>query len=290
MRQNRVDIMRQKYWTRLSRVFVVFAVVSIVSFMPGIVSASCVASQQSCTSNYGVSQTHFGSGGAICDPNSLSTSPHSTNYCAGESAGDLTDGNSVGSSYQLRSGSGLVVNRQPYIQMTVGGVATDLGTLTPSTTATFNANFTVKTYLAGSYIVQVAAKPPTNNGPGPHTIATPGTPSVPTAGTEMFGMNLTRNSSNPSGGPVPYGAYPQCSPDATFCPSGAMTSAVTSNYNQDGKYYYPGSGTNYTDTIVSSNTSTGSVSYTLSYVYDISNITPTGLYSYNGIFVATSTY
>lgn len=282
--------MRQKYWTRLSRVFVVFAVLGVVSSIPAIASASCITSQQSCTTNYGVSQTHFGSGGAVCDPHSLSTSPHSTNYCASASAGDLTDGNSVGSAYQSQSGSGNVVSREPYLQMTVGGVATDLGTLTPSTTATFSANFTVKTYLAGSYIVQVSAKPPTNNGPGPHTIATPGSPSAAAAGTEMFGMNLTRNSTNPGGGPVPFGAYPQCSPDPTFCPSGAMTSSITSNYNADGKYYYPGSGTNYTDTIVNSNTSTGSVSYTLSYIYDISNVTPTGFYSYNGIFIATSTF
>lgn len=277
--------MRKKFWNRLSRVFVVFAVLATASFVPAIVSASCISSQQSCTSAYGVSQTHFGSGGADQCP--LLTG---SQYCANVSVGDLTDGNSKGgSTYQSQSGSGLVVNRAPYLAFTVGGVSTDLGYLNAANGSTVNANFTVETYLAHGYVVQVSAPPPTANGGG-HKLATPGSPSTPSAGTEMFGMNLIANSTNPSGGSVPYGANPQCSPDSTFCPSGAMTSSVTSNYNQDGKYYYPGSGSNYTDTIVSSNTSTGSVSYTLSYVYEISGSTPAGLYTYNGMFIATSTF
>lgn len=69
-----------------------------------------------------------------------------------------------------------------------------------------------------------------------------------------------------------------------------MLSSITSNYNQDGKYYYPNSGANYTDTLVNSNTSTGEVSYTLSFVYNISNVTPDGFYTYNGDIVVTSTF
>ena len=172
----------------------------------------------------------------------------------------------------------------------VGGAPTDLGYLPLNNTTTVNANFTVSTYLAGGYIVQVSAPPPTDDVPSFHKLATPSLPSTPVPGTEMFGMNLIANSTNPSGGSTPYGANPQCSPDSTFCPSGALSASVTSNYNQDGKYYYPSSSSNWTDTVVNSSTSTGSVSYTLSFVYDISNATPDGLYTYNGVFVATSTY
>jgi hypothetical protein len=171
-------------------------------------------------------------------------------------------------------------------------VSSNLGTLSTGTTATVNANFTVQTYLAGSYIVQVASKPPVNGTTG-HLLAVPGSAATPSAGTEMFGMNLISNSSNPSGGASPYGANPVCNADPisnTFCPSGALTSSVTSNFNQNGKYYYPGSGTNYTATVINSNASTSSVSYTLSYVYDISSSTPAGTYTYNGVFVASSTY
>ena len=286
MRENRVDIMRQNYWTRLSRVFVVFGVLAFVSCFPAVASASCVANQQSCTSKYGVSQTQFGSGSGVMCP--LHSSPTSQ-YCANASVGDLADGGvSSGNQDKSNVGTGLTTNRAPFIAFTVGGVSTDLGTLSSSTSATVNANFTVQTYLAGGYIVQVSAKPPhLVNG---HILATPASVATPVAGTEMFGMNLISNTTNPSGGLVPYGANPQCSPDSTFCPSGAMTSSITSNYNQNNKYYYPGSGSNYTGTIINSNTSTGSVSYTMSYVYDIANTTPPGTYIYNGIFIATSTY
>jgi hypothetical protein len=275
--------MRQKYWTRISRVLFVFAVIATVTCIPTVASASCITTQQSCSTSYGVSQTGFSSGSVDqCPLHTGST------YCANASVGDLSDGNTVGSSYQSNAGTPLTTNRAPYIAFNVGGVSTDLGTLSSSTQATVNANFTVQTYLAGGYIVQVAAKPPhISNG---HILATPGSATTPVAGTEMFGMNLISNTSNPSGGVTPYGANPQCSPSASFCPSSAMLSSVTSNYNQNNKYYYPGSGTNYVDTIASANTSTGSVSYTVSYVYDISTNTPPGTYVYNGIFVATSTY
>ena len=278
--------MRQKYWTRLSRVFLVFAVVGIASFLPTVVSATCVASQQSCTTKYGVSQTQFSSGSNY---NQCSTG--STGYCANASVGDLGDGGGVGPNggYQSQSGPGLVTNRAASLAFTVSGVSTNLGTLGPGITTTL-ANFSVKTYQAGSYIVQVSAQPPMDNAPSHHLLAVPSTPSAPAAGTEMFAMNLTQNSTNPGGGTVPFGAFPTCSPDPTFCPSGALTSSITANYHTDGKYFYPGSGSNYTDTIINSNTSTGQVSYTLSIVYVISDTTPDGAYTYNGMFVATPTY
>lgn len=277
--------MRQKVWHRLSRVFVVFAVLVAAYSIPAVASATCVSNQQSCSTTYGVGETHFGSGGQVCIPGTNG----SANYCADMSAGDLNVGSASSTNYQTHAGSGLSTHREPYLEFSAGGVSTDLGTLDVSKTATVNANFTIKTYLADGYTIQVASQPPIDNAPGHHVFNVPSTPSVPSPGTEMFGMNLIANSTNPSGGSTPYGANPSCAPDSSFCPSGAMSSSITSNYNQDGKYYYP-SGPNYTDTVVNSNTSTGAVSYTLSFVYDISSVTPDGLYTYNGVFVATSTY
>lgn len=277
--------MGYKYWHKLSRVFLVFAVLAAICSIPALASATCVSGQESCTSNYGVGETHFSSGGAIQCPLFTGSS-----YCANASVGDLgVGGVSSGNQYQAHAGSGLTTDRQPYLQFSVGGAPTDLGYLSTGSTSTVNANFTVETYLAGGYIVQVAAPPPIDSAPGHHKLNVPGTPSAPSPGTELFGMNLIANSTNPSGGSTPYGANPSCSPDSSFCPSGALTSSITSNYNQDGKYYYP-AGPNYIDTLVNSNTSTGSVSYTLSFIYDISPTTPDGVYTYTGIFVATSTF
>lgn len=282
MRENGYDVMRKKYWNRLSRIFAVCAVVSIVAYIPAIASATCIASQQSCSGNYGVSQTGFSSGSVEqCPLHTGST------YCANASVGDLSDGNiASGNAYQANAGTGLTTNRAPYLSFSVGGVSQNLGYLSASSTSDLVANFTVETYLAGGYIVQVDAPPPTDNVPGNHIMNIPGTPTASSIGTEQFGINLAANTT-----PAGLGAAPTCTPSTgSFCPTAAMASSITSNYNQVNKYYYPSSGMNYTDTLVNANISTGAVSYTVSFVYNISTTTPDGQYTYNGKFIATSTF
>jgi hypothetical protein len=44
------------------------------------------------------------------------------------------------------------------------------------------------------------------------------------------------------------------------------------------------------DIIASSNRSTGQTDYTLSFIYNISELTANGTYAFNGTLVATSTY
>lgn len=277
--------MRKQHWTRLSRVFVVFAVIATALSIPTLVSASCVSNQQSCSGTYGVAQTYFGSGGQICDPNSPSTSPHSTNYCANTNVGELNIGNEKSTTYQAQAGSSVSVNREPYLIFNVGGVATNIGVLSSSSVTDTTANFTVKTYQAGGYLIQIDAQPPQNNAPGHHLLATPGSPTASTPGTEQFGINLVANTTPPA-----LGAAPSCTPDATFCPASTLTPSIAANYSTANKFYYPTSGMNYTDTLASASTSTGSVSYTMSLIYNISNLTPAGVYVYNGVVVATSTY
>jgi hypothetical protein len=164
-------------------------------------------------------------------------------------------------------------------------VTTNIGVLSSSSVTDTTANFTVKTYLAGGYKIMINAQPPQNNAPGHHLMSTPGTPTVSIPGTEQFGINLVANTTPPS-----LGAAPSCTPDATFCPASTLSPSIASNYNTANKFYYPTSGMSYTDTLASSSTSTGSVSYTMSLIYNISSVTPAGSYTYNAAVIATSTY
>ncbi|HEY1835596.1 MAG TPA: hypothetical protein VGG13_02120 [Candidatus Saccharimonadales bacterium] len=281
--------MKQQY---LSKIFIICAALVVAALtlaVPQIVSASCISGQQSCSPTYGVSQTHFGSGGQV-----NACSHGSTGYCANESAGDLADGNAASHSYQTQAGPGLVTNRAPSLTLIVNNASpSDLGYLSTSIAKTTTATFSVKTYLAGSYQVQIVGNPPKNNATSPHTFAimnSSGSAVTPSVGTEQFGINLIANTTNPGGGVGGLGANPVCSPASSFCPSGALLSSITSNYNQDGKYFYPNSGSNYTDTLAQANTSTGTDTYTVSFVYNIGPTTPDGFYTYNGSIVATSTF
>jgi hypothetical protein len=276
--------MRQKYWTRLSRVLLVFAVVVGVSAIPSIASASCTGTLQSCSTTYGVDNTYFGSGGQECIPGTNG----STNYCANMGVGDLTVGNPTSSHYQAHTGSALDTNREPSIALSVGGASTYLGDLKTSCTTVTTGNFSVKTYLASGYTVVTDAAPPTA---ASHTLSTPSTPTTPSAGTEQFGMNVVANSGMSPANcdtSTSIGANPSQNPDSTFSFGAAATSAQNANtdsYNTNDKFMY-----NNGDVIAYSNSSSGETDYTISYIFNISNLTPTGNYVFNDVLVATSTY
>src|SRR5262249_12496110 len=129
------------------------------------------------------------------------------------------------------------------------------------------------------YIVQIASASPMNNAPSPHHLTALSSPTATAAGTEQFGMNLVANTTG-CGAPATFGANPVQVPDSTF-----SFGAAASGYNTCGLFKYAQG-----DTIASSTQSSGETDYTASYIYNISNLTPDGLYSYNGIFVATATY
>lgn len=268
--------MRQKYWNRISRVLLVFAVIGVVSYIPAIASASCtlVGDQQTCSNSFAVGQVVFNSGGVNQCP--LHSGVPSSAYCANISVGDLTDGNaSSGNQYQAQTGSGFVVNREPFISLAIGGVSTYLGYLSTGSTSTTTANFTIETYLAHGYIVQSVGNPPTDTTPGHHILNPLSSgPTASSPGTEQFGMNLADST-----------------PNGTCAVSGYCTpGTIASHYATLHQYYYPSSGMNYTDTLVTGSMSTGQTQYTMTYIYNIGNTTPDGLYTFNQSIVATSTY
>jgi hypothetical protein len=220
---------------------------------------------QSSGNNYSIDQVFMGSGGEL--------NACSANYCAKQSAGEVAAGHTAGAAFQAQAGFN--VNREPYLAFSVAGNASDLGYLSTFGTATTTGTFAVKTYLAGGYVVQIASDPPTNTGPSSHQLNSLTSPAGPIIGTEQFGINLAANTT-----PSSFGAPPVQVPDNTF-----SYGSVSSGYDTPNIFKY-----NKGDVVAESNQSTGQTDYTVSFMYNISDVTPSGEYSYKGVFVATSTF
>ena len=156
--------------------------------------------------------------------------------------------------------------------MTVSNTNTNLGTLSTSSTASTTATFTVSTYLAHGYIVVNGSGPPTNNS---YTLTSLATPTASQSGIEQFGINLVANTL-----PTTLGANPVQLPDSTF-----SFGQVGTGYGSTNLYKY-----NLGDTIAYSNQSTGQTTYTISYIFNISHVTPGGTYIFNHVLIATSTF
>lgn len=231
-----------------------------------LIAASCtsgVKALQASSATYGVDEAFFGSGGQL--------NACSTTYCSNQTAGDLGVGKSSSASYQVQAGSD-VTDRTPYLEFVINNTNIDLGTLTTATTATATATFYVKTYLAGGYVVQNSSPGPQNDGYTMHTLSTPTGSSI---GNEQFGINLVANTN-----PATFGAGPNQAPDSTF-----SFGQVASGYNTANFYKYVDG-----DIVAFSNSSSGETDYTISYIYNISNVTPGGTYILKHDLVATSTY
>jgi hypothetical protein len=244
------------------------ALSGVVTLLFALAASPYVSAAQSNSTNYSVDQVFMGSGGEL--------NACSGQYCAKQSAGEVAAGNTAATAFQAQAGFN--VDREPYIAFSVAGSATDLGYLSKFTTATTQATFAVKTYLASGYVVQLASDPPTNTENG-HTLSTPSSPVSSAVGTEQFGINLRQNTTG-CGAPANFGADPVQMPDSTF-----SFGVAASNYNTCGLFKYTKG-----DTVAASTKSSGETDYTMSFIYNISDVTPNGEYIYNGTLVATSTY
>jgi hypothetical protein len=225
-------------------------------------SNAVVIASQSSSPNYQVNEVFFGAGG---DLNECSTT-----YCAKDSIGETGVGDISSTNYQAQAGFN--TDRTPYLQFIVNTTSVNLGILTTASATYTTATFSVKSYLAGSYTVINASPPPQNNSYTMHSLTSP-TASIP--GTEQFGINLVANTS-----PATFGVAPLQVPGTTF-----SYGQVAAGYNTANLYKYVQG-----DTIAYSNQSSGETDYTISYIYNISSVTPGGTYTMNHVLVATSTF
>jgi hypothetical protein len=239
----------------------------ILGVLVAISTGTVAYAAQSSSASYSVDNTFFGSGGTLDDTCSSS-------YCAKQSLGETAVGASNSASYGIQAGNN--TDRDTYLEMKVNSSNTDLGQLSSGHAAYTTGTFSVKAYLASGYTVKNAT-------PGPryatHTLTNLATPSVSAPGTEQFGINLVNNTIA-CGAPANYGADPAQAPDSTF-----GFGQAASGYDICGQYKY-----NNGDTIAYSNTSSGETDYTISYLFNISNVTPAGEYHLNHVLVATATF
>lgn len=208
----------------------------------------------------------MGSGGALNDCYG--------SYCAKESAGETAVGNTAAGNYQAQAGFN--TDRTPSLTFIVNTTSINLGVLTPGTTATATATFSVESYLTSGYIVTTDSPPPQNSTYTLHTLTTP-TASNNTQ--EQFGINLATNSTT-CGAPANFGSAPVQIPSSTYSFGQAAT-----GYNTCGLFQY-----NNGNTIADSTKSSGQTDYTISYIFNVTNLTPGGIYTFNQVLVATSTF
>jgi hypothetical protein len=234
-------------------------------FALGITSEYVVAQVPS-SSNYSVPESGFTSGSEI-DANSAS-------YNARTSVGDLGIGQSESGSY-IGFG-GFITPDEEYVELTIPVTNIDMGVIDPGTPGTGTATITARAYLNDRYVIISPRDPPSSSGGAsidPITTAAPFDSAV-----EQFGMNLVANTS-----PVVQGANPSRQPldNGTF----AFGEAAP-GYNTPDNYQY-----NAGDIIARSVTrGYGETDYTISYILNVTPITPAGLYRMQQDLVITATF
>jgi hypothetical protein len=245
---------------RLSLCAGIVAAVVILATRPGLAQYS--------STNYSTNEVFFGAGS--------DTNQSSPNYQASVSAGSLGVGNYAGTNYKAYSG--FLTPNEPFLEMQIDSTSVNLGTLDTTTANTGTATFHVRAYVDSGYTVQTVSQSPTyTSGVHTHRLAAMLLgPSVP--GTEQFGINLVHNTS-----PVNFGADPSPQPSSTFA-----TGVAASGYNTANQFkYQPG---NIIAQTPAGASGWGLTNYTISYIANISLLTPAGNYTMAHDLVIVATY
>jgi hypothetical protein len=217
---------------------------------------TATATTTSTSTHYSVTETQFGGG----------SQQHqcSATYCAKSSAGDTAVGNASSTNYSAQFGSN--TTDQPLLQVQTGGTSThDLGVIDSDRTAVASSALTVRTYLMQGYGIELTGSSPSQ---GTHAILPLSIPTESQPGHEQFGVNLVANTD------------PVIGTDPTLQPSGeSALQYIASGYSQANKFkYIPG------DMLAENFQQSGEISYTLSMILNVSNVTPGG--QYKGSFSA----
>lgn len=227
---------------------------AIVSF--GWLTASAVLK----SSNYQFVETSLGGNGL--------TTTKSTTYQSQFSSGIIGVGTSSDSTLQVKAGN--ETTNDPALSFSILSNNISFGNFSPTSTVTANSSFQVSDYTSYGYTVQVFGTPPTNS--SGYKISPMSTTAAPQVGVEQYGLNLVANTI-----PVSFGANPN------YGQFGSGT--VATNYNTANEFRFVSG-----DTIANSGVSSGVTIYTLSYIVDVSSITPGGEYTASQNIICTGTY
>lgn len=191
----------------------------------------------------------------------------SNNYKSTTATGDLIVGESSSSDYQIQTGS--KTTDDPALSFHISSGNITFGDFTTSSATVTTATFSVTNYTSYGYVVQIFGNSPTN---GNHSIEPMATTESSTPGIEQFGINLVTNSL-----PTNFGANPN---------NGQFGFGIASaNYNTENKYRFVSG-----EIIASAPKSSGTTLYTISYIVNVSNMTPGGRYTCGQTLIVTGTY
>lgn len=226
----------------------------VLALLPGTAAADLSASP-----HLHIYETELGGGGLANE--------QSANLQAGENIGDTATGSSSSTNLTLQSGYN--TTNDPTLSLMILDAAPAFGVFSAAQASTATGRFQVSNYTSYGYAVQIVGTPPTN---GSHTLSAITTPDASQVGREQFGINLVANTS-----PASFGADPQNASNGT--------GVAASGYNT-ANYYQFNSG----DTIATAPKTSGVTIYTISYLVNVSSITPGGQYQSNVSIICTGFY
>jgi len=196
------------------------------------------------------------------------TDTHSTSYQTAGTGGILGLGSSADADFQIEAGGTTTADPALAFAVTNGNVS--FSNFSPSTPTTATSSFQVSNYTSYGYVVQIFGSPPSSI--GGHTLAAMASAATSQTGIEQFGINLVANTS-----PVSFGANPD--------PGQFGVGNAEPNYATTGSYRYVSG-----DLIAYAPKSSGVATYTISYLINVSSLTPGGKYSGGQTIICTGTY
>lgn len=239
-----------------------------MTFLVLLVVPIAAHAQTSSSNNYQVQETQFGSGGAVdvCSGGE---------YCAQGSLGANAVGRQSSANYDAESG--FLTQNEEFLEFYILSTNVNLGVLTPSSTGTGEAGFYIRSYLSSGYSVFSFAEAPSIAGGDqldPMVITAASSP-----GTEQFGINLVDNTT-PN-----IGANHINVPDDNF--ADAMISA---GYDTPDQFRYVNGESLVQSPATVGSQGTGRTDFTLSYIANVSTLTPAGTYTMNHNLVAVPSF
>jgi hypothetical protein len=236
-----------------------FGVYGVITLLLVLLASSSAYGQSLQSSNYRFDEGVIGTGGLL--------ESSSTNYSATSATGDIGIGNSASANFQIDSGT--KTSPDPTLTFAVLSSSANFGTFSPTTTATSTATFTVINYTTYGYVVQMIGGDLKN---GAHTINGMSTTGPPQTGIEQFGVNLVANTV-----PSSFGANPN---NGQF-----GQGSIAPNYATPNEFRYITG-----ETIALATKNSGQTIYTMSYIVNVAQLTPGGIYTSDQTLVVTGTY
>lgn len=191
----------------------------------------------------------------------------SANYQSQTSGQSVGNTNSGSANNQINAGN--TTTADPTLGFSIVSGTANFADFSPGAAVTATTSFQVADYTSYGYVVQIVGNPPSN---GTHTLNAMSVTSASQAGTEQFGINLVANTS-----PVSVGANPD---HGQF-----GFGSASANYGVTNNYRYASG-----ETIATGPKTSGVTVYTISYIINVSSLTPGGLYTGGQTIICTGMY